>query len=168
MSGTVRSAFVKWPHFNAQLRDRVAGLTDAQLAMRPAPERWPIWASMGHLACQRVFWLCDAAGEPGAETTPFTDAGNNCPGDDDLETVLGPEELVAALDSTFRIVEDRLDTWTFESLDEEIRHPEWDPTWVRTRGALLQRVFAHDVSHMTELNEWLGRAGLPEMALWDW
>jgi hypothetical protein len=107
MTGTVRSAFIKWPH-------------------------------------------------------------NNCPGDDDLEHVLGPQELVAALDSTFRIVEDRLDTWTFESLDEEIRHPEWDPNWVRTRGSLLQRVFAHDVYLAAELNEWLGRADLPEMALWDW
>jgi hypothetical protein len=88
-----------------------------------------MWATIGYLACQRVFSLGDAAGEPGAETTPFTDAGNNCPGDDDLEHVLGPQELVAALDSTFRIVEDRLDTWMFESLDEEIRHPEWDANW---------------------------------------
>ena len=68
----------------------------------------------------------------------------------------------------FRIVEDRLDTWTFESLDEEIRHPEWGEDWVQTRGSMLQRVFAHDVYHAAELNEWLGRAGLPEMALWDW
>jgi len=168
MSGTVRSAFIKWPHFNEQLRDTVAGLTAAQLAMQPSPERWPIWATIGHLACQRVFSLCDAAREPGAETTPFTDAGNNCPGDDDLEHVLGPKELVAALDSTFRIVEARLDTWTFESLDEEIHHPEWGPEWVRTRGALLQRTFAHDIYHTAELNEWLGRTGLPEMALWNW
>jgi DinB family protein len=168
MTKTVRSAFIKWPHFNAQLRDTVAGLTDAQLAEQPSPERWPMWATIGHLACQRVFSLCDAAGEPGAETTPFTDAGNNCPGDEDLEHVMSPQELAAALDSTFRIVEDRLDTWTFESLDEEIRHPEWDPNWVRTRGAILQRVFAHDVYHTAELNEWLGRAGLREMALWDW
>ena len=29
------------------------------------------------------------AGEPGAETTPFPNAGYDCPGDDDLEHVLG-------------------------------------------------------------------------------
>ena len=72
MTGTVRSAFIKWPHFNAQLRDTVAGLTGEQLAKQPSPARWPMWATIGHLACQRVFNLCDAAGEPGAETTPFT------------------------------------------------------------------------------------------------
>ena len=168
MTGTARSAFIKWPHFNEQLRDTVAALTNEQLAEQPSPERWPMWATIGHLACQRVFSLCDAAREPGAETTPFNDAGNNCPGDDDLERVLSSQELATALDSTFRIVEDRLDTWTFDSLDEEIHHPEWGADWVRTRGSLLQRVFAHDVYHTAELNEWLGRAGLAEVRLWDW
>jgi uncharacterized damage-inducible protein DinB len=165
---TVRPAYSTWLHYNAQLRDLVAGLPEEQLAIQPSPERWPMWATVGHLACQRVFWLCDAAGEPGAETTPFTDAGNDCPGDDDLEHVLGPAQLADALDSTFRIVEDRLDCWTIGMLGEEIRHPEWNPNWIYTRGSILQRVFAHDVYHCAELNEMLGRAGLPEMSLWDW
>ena len=39
VSGSVRSAFIKWPHFNAQLSDTVAGLTDEQLANQPSPER---------------------------------------------------------------------------------------------------------------------------------
>ena len=49
-----------------------------------------MWATVGHLACQRVFWLCDFAGDPGAETTPFTNAVYHCPGDDDLDHVLTP------------------------------------------------------------------------------
>ena len=102
--------------YNQRLLKAVAGLTDEQLALRPTPERWPMWATVGHTACQRVFWLCDFAGEPGAETTRFTDAGNNCPGDDDLENVLDADQLVGALDSTFRIVEDCLDRWTPEML----------------------------------------------------
>lgn len=126
---TIRAAFSTWPHYNAQLRDTVARLTDDQLAVQPSRERWPMWATIGHLACQRVFWLCDAAGEPGADTTPSTDAGHNCPGDDDLEHVLGPAQLADALDSTFRVVEDRLDSWTIDMLGEEIRHPEWGPNW---------------------------------------
>ena len=106
---------------------------------------------MGHLACQRVFWLCDFAGEPGAETTRFTNAGYDCPGDDDLEHVLGAEDLVEALESTFRIVEGCLDRWTLPMLDEVVRRPEWDASWVHAHGAVIQRVFAHDVSHITEL-----------------
>ena len=52
-------------------------------------------------------------------------------------------------------------------LEEEIRNPEWDGSPVPTRGWVIQRVFAHDVSHITELNEALGNAGLRQVDLWD-
>jgi hypothetical protein len=166
-SVTIRPAYSKWPEYNRRLRDVVAAMTDEQLLLRPAPERWPLWATVGHAACQRVFWLCDFAGEPGAETTPFTNAGYNCPGDDDLENVLGAGQLAHALNSTFAIVEACLDKWTLEMLDEELRRPEWDATWVHTRGAVIQRVFSHDVYHSAELNETLSANGLPQVDLWD-
>ena len=166
-SPTIRPAYSKWPDYNRALRDIVAAMTEEQLAIRPSPGRWPLWATIGHAACQRVFWLCDFAGEPGADTTPFTNAGYDCPGDDDLEHVLSGAALGAALDSTFRIVETCLDRWTVDMLDEEIRRPEWDETWVHTRGSVIQRVFSHDVYHIAELNEALGVAGLPPVDLWD-
>jgi hypothetical protein len=164
---TIRPAYSNWPGYDRRLRDVVAALTDEQLAIRPSPERWPIWATVGHTACQRVFWLCDIAGAPGADTTRFTNAAYDCPGDDDLEHVLGPEQLVEALDSTFRIVEDCLDRWTLDMLDDEIPRPDWDGSWVPTHGAIIQRVFSHDVYHCAELNEAFARAGLPQIDLWD-
>lgn len=166
-SSTIRPAYSKWSWYNRQLRDAVGGMSEAQLAIQPSPERWPAWATVGHTACQRVFWLCDFAGEPGAATTRFTNAGFDCPGDDDLEHVLSAEQLVEALDSTFRIVEGCLDRWTLDMLDEEIRHPEWGEDWVHTRGSVIQRVFTHDVWHSAELNETLGVAGLRQIDLWD-
>ena len=164
---SIRPAYSKWPQYNQRLRDVVAGLTDEHLAVRPSPDRWPMWATIGHTACQRVFWLCDFAGEPGADTTRFTDAGHNCPGDDDLENVLDAGQLVEALDSTFRIVEGCLDRWTLEMLDDVIRRPDYGPDWVHLRGSVIQRVFSHDVWHCAELNETLRRAGLPQIDLWD-
>jgi hypothetical protein len=164
---TIRPAYSMWPEYNRRFRDVVAALTDEQLALRPSPDRWPLWATVGHTACQRVFWLCDFAGEPGAETTRFTDAGHNCPGDDDLETVLSSAQLVEALDSTFDIVERCLDRWTLASLGEVLRRPEWDESWVHTRGSVIQRVFSHDVWHAAELSEALGSAGLAQVDLWD-
>jgi uncharacterized damage-inducible protein DinB len=160
-NANVRPAFSQWPEYNRKLRDVVAAMTEEQLGSQPTPERWPLWASIGHLACQRVFWLCVFAGASGAETTPFTNSAYNCPGDDDLEHVLSAADLAAALDATFRIVETCLDTWTIESLSEVISHPEWGDDRVHTRGFVLERVFAHDVYHVAELNEALGRAGLP-------
>jgi len=164
---TIRAAFSTWPEYNRRLRDVVAAMTVEQLAMRPARERWPLWATVGHAACQRVYWLCDVAGEPGAETTRFTNAGYDCPGDDDLEHVLTAADLADALDSTFRIVEGCLDRWTPAMLADEIRNPEWDGASVPTRGWVIQRVFAHDVSHIAELNEALGNAGLTQVDLWE-
>ena len=90
-SSTIPPAYSTWPWYNRQLRDAVGAMNEEQLAIQPSPERWPAWATVGHLACQRVFWLCDFAGEPRAETTRFTHAANDCRGDDDLEHVLsGP------------------------------------------------------------------------------
>ena len=163
---TIRPAFSTWPHYQRRLRDVVAGMTEEQLAIQPSPDRWPLWATVGHAACQRVFWLCDFAGEPGAETTPFTNAAYDCPGDDDLEHVLTAEALVKALDSTFGIVERCLDRWTSHMLDEEIRREDFGDDWVHTRGWVIQRVFSHDIYHCAELNEALGIARLPQIDLW--
>jgi len=163
---TIRSAYDKWPEYNRRLRDVVAAMTDDQLALRAGSDRWPLWATVGHAACQRVFWLCDFAGEPGADRTPFTNAAYDCPGDDDLDHVLGPGQLAEALDSTFRIVEGCLDRWTMDMLGEELRRPEWDASWVHTRGSVIQRVFSHDVYHCADLNGTLGANGLTQIDLW--
>jgi hypothetical protein len=163
---TIRSAFPAWPSQARSLRDRVATLSDEQLAITPAPGRWPLWATIGHLACQRVFWLCDFAGEAGAAATPYPDAAYNCPGDDDLEHVLSAAQLVEGLDASFAIVERCLDTWTPASLEDVIRHPEWGDDRSHTRGFVIERVHAHDISHITELNEAFTAAGLPLVELW--
>lgn len=163
---SIRPAYSNWPRYNRAIRDVVAGLTDEQLAMRPSPERWPIWATIGHLACQRVFALCDLAGDPGAATSPFPNAGYDCPGDDDLEHVWSAEALAAALDSTFEIIDGCLDRWSLDMLGEEIRRTEGG-TRSYSRGSILQRSFAHDIAHAAELNEVLGREGLRQIDFWD-
>jgi uncharacterized damage-inducible protein DinB len=163
----IRPAYQMWPQYQQRLRDAIATMTEEQLAIQPSAERWPLWATVGHVACQRVFWLCVFAGEPGVETTPFPNSAFDCPGDDDPEHVWSADRLAAALDSTFGIVEHCLDTWTLEMLGEEIHRPEWDASWVHTRGSVIQRVFSHDVWHAAEVNEALGNAGLPQIDLWD-
>jgi len=163
---SILAAFPSWPAYNERLRDVVAAMTEQQLAIQPSSERWPLWATIGHAACQRVFWLCDFAGEPGAETTPFTNAAFDCPGDDDLDHPLDATALAEALDSTFRIVERCLDQWTLDMLDEEIRRRWGDEERVHDRGWVLERVFAHDIYHCAELNETLVTAGLLQIDLW--
>ena len=163
----IRAAYSQWPFYQARLRDVVARLTPDQLALTTPGDAWPMWATIGHLACQRVFWLCDFAGEPAADTTRFTNAAYDCPGDDDLEGVLSSEDLVDALDSTFAIVERVLNSWTVASLGDVLRRPEWDASWVHTRGAVIQRVYSHDIYHVADVNAALGAAGLRQVDLWS-
>lgn len=166
MSDALRRAFAGWPTLGAAMRDAIADLNDVDLARTAGPGRWPLWAVIGHLACQRVFWLCDFAGEPGADTTPFTNAAWSCPGDEDLENVLTAPQLIDALDSTFAIVDRVLGTWTIDSLADVIDRSAWGADWVHTRGFVIDRVHSHDLWHAAEANEMLTAAGLPPMDPW--
>ena len=163
----IRPAYNMWPQYNRRLRDVVAAVTDEQLAIRPSAARWPLWATVGHTACQRVSWLCGFAGEPGADETPFPETVTGVGWEDEESTPRAAGELVTALESTFRIVESCLDRWTVDMLGEELRRTFGDQEWVYSRGSVIQRVFAHDVYHCAELNETLGIASLPQINLWD-
>jgi hypothetical protein len=74
---------------------------------------------------------------------------------------------VAELDSTFGLIEGILDRWPIASLDEVLRRPEWDESWVHTRGVVVQRSFGHDVWHTADLNDTLGRHGLEGIDIWN-
>jgi uncharacterized damage-inducible protein DinB len=161
----IRPFYDMWPQYNRRLREVIGAMSTEQLAIRPSPDRWPIWATVGHTAGMRVYWLCDVVGEAGAETTPFTDAANSG-WEDDLDHPRRPDELVIALDSTWRLIEGCLDRWTPDMLGDEF-HREYDSRdQVHTRGSILQRLFSHDAYHCGELSQTLGIAGLPQIDLW--
>jgi uncharacterized damage-inducible protein DinB len=162
---SIRPCFDMWPQYNRRLRDVVAAMTDEQLAIRPAPDRWPIWATVGHTAGTRVYWLCDQLGEPGAEATPFANAGG-IGWEDDLNHPRRADELVKALDSTFVLIDHALDRWTPEMLLDEVRRVSGDQEQVHTRGSVVQRMFSHEAYHCGELSQTLGIAGLPQIDLW--
>ena len=80
--------------------------------------------------------------------------------------MLDAEQLVAALDSTFAIVERVLDTWTLPSLAETIDHGEEDGHRVYSRALIIDRVHSHDLWHAAEANEILTAMGLPPIDPW--
>ena len=167
MATTIRSAYDMWPQYNRRLRDVVAALTDEQLAIRPAPDLLPIWATVGHTAAMRVYWLCGVVGEPGAETTPFrVDGGATIDWADDLDHPRSAGELAAALDSSFAIVDGCLDRWTTDMLTDEIERSFGDTVQIHTRSSILQRLLTHEAWHAGELSQTLGIHGLPQPDLW--
>ncbi len=162
---TIRHAYDMWPQYNGRLRDVIGAMTAEQLLVRPSPDRWPIWATVGHTAGMRVYWLCTVIGEPGLDTTPFSDDPTDG-WEDHLDHPRSAEELVRALDSTFTIVEGCLDRWTPEMLSDEIRREYQGSTQVHSRASILQRLFSHDAYHCGELSQTLGIHGLPQIDLW--
>jgi uncharacterized damage-inducible protein DinB len=53
----------RWPQYNRRLTEVIGAMTDEQLAIRPSPERWPIWATVGHTAGVRPYWLSTVLGD---------------------------------------------------------------------------------------------------------
>jgi uncharacterized damage-inducible protein DinB len=161
----IRPFYDMWPQYNRRLREVIAGMTDEQLAVRPSPELWPIWATVGHTAGMRVYWLCDVIGEPGADTTPFRDLAHGG-WEDDLDHPRASPELVEAIDTTFGLIESCLDRWTPDMLADSITRDYGGKSQVHARGSILQRMFSHDAYHCGELSQTLGRHALPQIDLW--
>ena len=159
---SVRAAYDRWPQYNRRFTERVAELTDEQLALRPSDEQWPLWAIVGHTAGSRVYWLCHVFGEPGAETTPF--AGPYGEGwEDEPDHPRGAEELVDAMTSTFALVERALDRWTLDSLSEAVVRVYRDERQLHDRASVLQRMLTHEAYHAGEISQTLGQHGLEEI-----
>jgi uncharacterized damage-inducible protein DinB len=162
---SIRSFYDRWPQYNRRLTEIVAAMSPEQLAISPAPGRDPIWATVGHTAGARVFWLCVILGEPGAETTPFGDP-SGAGWEDDLDHPRGADELVTALDTTWAIVDGCLDRWTPAMLVETVERPYGETVQIHSRASIVQRLLTHEAYHCGELSQTLGIHKLPQIDLW--
>jgi uncharacterized damage-inducible protein DinB len=163
---TIRLFYDRWPQYNRRLTEVVGAMSEQELAIRPAPERDPIWATVGHTAAARVYWLCGVLGEPGAETTPWPDPINDPGWEDDLDHPRSAGELVGALDTTWAIIDRLLDRWTPAMLEETFERSYGEQRQVHSRSSVLQRLSTHEAYHCGELSQTLGIAGLPQIDLW--
>jgi uncharacterized damage-inducible protein DinB len=162
---SIRRFYDRWPQYNRRLTEVIGAMTDEQLAIQSAPDRMSIWATVGHNAGVRVYWLCHVLGEPGAETTPWPDPTTEG-WEDDPDHPRSAAELVHALDTTWAIIDGVLDRWTPELLDETVERYYGDQRQVHSRSSILQRLFTHDAYHCGELSQTLGIHGLPQIDLW--
>jgi uncharacterized damage-inducible protein DinB len=154
-----------WRFTNERLVETIEALSFEQLALRPAPDLWPIWATAAHVAGARVYWLCAIFKEPGAESTPFPDATGEG-WEDDLAHPRQSSELVFALESSWKIVQQCLERWTPAMLQDEFRRELADKIQIHTRQSVLMRVLTHDAEHCGEISTTLGMHGLRGLDLW--
>lgn len=164
-ASTIAPFYEGWYLTNDALIRALAPLSAEQLALPVGSPTWPVWASAAHLAGARVFWLCHVFGEPGAETTPFTDP-TGFGWEDDLAHPRSADELVGALASTWKIAERCLAIWTPETLGQEARRTRGTEVRIHTRQSVLMRLITHDAYHCGEISLTLGSNGLGAIDLW--
>ena len=51
---TIRLFYDRWPQYERRLVDSIRDLAPEELALRAAPEHWPVWAIASHVAGTRV------------------------------------------------------------------------------------------------------------------
>jgi hypothetical protein len=162
---TVEPIYEGWPRIQANLVSRLPKLGATELQLRASSEGWPMWAMISHLAGARVYWLCGIFQEPGADTTPFSDPlGEGW--EDRLEVPRRSEELLQAVESSWRIVESCLRRWTPEMLDEPFTRERGGEIQKHTRHSVLTRLVMHDALHCGEMSILLGMHGLASMDPW--
>jgi uncharacterized damage-inducible protein DinB len=172
---TLAPFYKDWETYNARLVEAIRRLSAEQLAHRPFPQYWPIWAIAAHICGgARGFWLCSFLEEPGAETlTPF--APELTTGEEVREWLVqhswedypdhprSAEELAWALEATWKIIEGALHRWTPETMGETFS--KWG--WTLTRQSVVMRLLSHDAYHTGEISIALGQLGLPAIEIWD-
>jgi uncharacterized damage-inducible protein DinB len=162
----IRRFYADWGQYRARLVDAVRDLTTNQLAISAGPNHAPIWALAAHCAGVRTYWLCGVLGEPGAETTPFSDPLAELAWEDDLDHPQPAAELVVALETTGAIIDRCLATWTADMLEVEFQRRRGDVRQIHTRRSILLRLLSHDAFHSGEISQLLGVNGLPAIDLW--
>jgi uncharacterized damage-inducible protein DinB len=163
---SIRLFYDRWLQYNRRLTEVGGARTDEPLAIRPSPDLWPIWATVGHTAAARVYWLCGVLGEPGAASTPFADPMSGDGWEDDLDHPRGADELTSALITTWAIIDRCLDRWTPAMLEETVERLYGDQRQVHSRASILQRLLTHEAYHCGELSQTLGIHELPQIDLW--
>ena len=155
-----------WGRSQAQLVNRLAKLGPEQVKLQASTDGWPIWAMVGHIAVARVYWLCGVFQEPGAETTAFPDPmGDGW--EDELEVPRSPQELLFAVESSWRVVASCLERWTPDMLGVTFSRVRDGKLQHHSRHSVLTRLVMHDAFHCGEASIILGMHGLPSMDPWE-
>ena len=100
-------------------------------------------------------------------TTPFSDPTSGVGWEDDESTPRGADELVFALESSWRIVEACLKRWTPRMLRDEFKRERDGKIQIHTRQSVIVRLITHDAYHCGEISQLLGAHDLPEIDLWS-
>jgi uncharacterized damage-inducible protein DinB len=153
-----------WATYQQSLVEMIAPLSSEQLALSAASHQWTIGMLAQHLVANRVWWFQVWMGEGSPDLAPIAHWD---PADDVEQPPLSAAELVAGLESTWRMIADALARWTPADLERVFAPPaalkEEERAFFppRTLKWILWHVLEHEIHHGGELSLALGGYGLP-------
>lgn len=152
-----------WESYHRGLMGVIAPLSREQLARRAASHHWPIGMIAQHIVANRVWWFQGWMGEGSPDLMTFAQWDPLYDTEQPLRTA---SELVAGLETTWRMIAAALERWTPDDLDEVFRpgsyltETEKQMMGQRTRQWIIWHVLEHEIFHGGELSLGLGAHGL--------
>jgi uncharacterized damage-inducible protein DinB len=163
-----------WANQQQRLLDVIRPLTDEQMRLRPASDRWAIWQLASNMVGGRAHWFHEILGEGDADVRDmFRVASTTVPGlpledagwEDDEGHPRGAAEVVDAFEKTWQIIDDCLRRWTAEDLQAEFSRQRGGRTQTFTRAWVIWHVIEHELQHGAEIAVILRSHGLPTLDL---
>ena len=163
---TVSQVLSGWDGYNTSLVRAIAPRTKEELAFRVPGHERSAGEVAGHIAFGRIDWF-NRMGAPGAAEL-VTEAGPLWKGYGvpDRSVCEDAAEIVRWLESSWRMIEANLNSWTVDDLFETYRFVYQGKTYAIPRQWTIFRILAHDIQHGGQLTILLGAQGihLPELA----
>lgn len=151
---TLAVIYESWRVHNEKLRDALARLTPAQLALQPAADMWPVGQLAQHIISVRAGWFSGTLQDPDDTMDDYMAWGQR------ESPARSAAELARGLDDTWAFIEARLRRWTPDDCARTFPD-EWDDQVVEvSRSWVIAHVLEHDLHHGGEISLVLGMHGL--------
>ena len=139
-----------WDNYQQFLLTALTPLSDEQLDLRAAPQLRSIRELVTHIIGARARWWSELMGEGGAELAACNDWDR--PG----APVRSTAELVAGLETTWRVIQETLQRWTVADLEYIYHATRHGKQYSLTRQWVIWHVIEHDHHHGGEFSFSLG------------
>lgn len=178
----LKTIYEGWDSHQQALMCAVTPLMPEQFAWRPAPNQASVNDLIAQIAGDRLWWFYKMSA-PGSATlarqiAPWAGETFNAEDSNELnrwmeanlqleETLTkNPEKALRWLESSWKMIETTLNTWTVGDLAQTYRHIREGKIYVVTRQWTIWRIMSHDLHHGGQLALMLGLQGIdvPELS----
>jgi uncharacterized damage-inducible protein DinB len=144
---TLSTFYTSWKSYQDRIKGAIAPLTADQLELRAAPHLRSIGENVLHIISCRAGWFTHFLGEDfGVDVKAYADW------DDPGAPSRTSDEIVSALDHTWRCMAECLERWSSDDMKQTFPD-DWNGKQVHlSRAWVVYHVMEHDIHHGGELS----------------